>query len=146
MSCSGVFLAVVMHLAGVPPLAFAVGVYLPLATTMAVFVGGLVRWIVDGIKRTPAEESDSSPAVLLSSGYIAGGAIAGILIALVAVIPGASTWLDLSQRFPPRLERQPLAGPGHLRHDDLAILIAGRPGPPVPRSRAGGREQGRDRP
>ena len=97
----GVFLAVVMHLAGVPALAFAVGVYLPLSTSMPIFVGGLVRWLVDGIKRTPAEESDSSPAVLLASGYIAGGAIAGILIALFLVIPGASTLLDLSRRLPP---------------------------------------------
>ena len=64
------------------------GVYLPLSTSMPIFVGGLVRGAVDRIKRTPAEESDSSPAVLLSSGYIAGGAIAGILIAVLAVVPG----------------------------------------------------------
>ena len=49
----GVFLAVVMHLAGVPALAFAVGVYLPLSTSMPIFVGGLVRGLVDWIKRTP---------------------------------------------------------------------------------------------
>ena len=66
-----------MHLSGVPALAFAVGVYLPLSTSMPIFVGGLVRAAVDRIKQTPAEDSDSSPAVLLSSGYIAGGAIAG---------------------------------------------------------------------
>ncbi len=103
----GVFIAVVMHLAGVPALAFAVGVYLPLSTSMPIFVGGLVRGLVDWLKRTPAEESDSSPAVLLSSGYIAGGAIAAILIAIVAVIPGASTWLDLSRQLPPRWNDSP---------------------------------------
>jgi hypothetical protein len=83
----GVMIAVVVHLAGVPVLAFAVGVYLPLSTSMPIFVGGMARLLVDRMKRTPPEESDSSPAVLLSSGYIAGGAIAGILIAALAVLP-----------------------------------------------------------
>jgi uncharacterized oligopeptide transporter (OPT) family protein len=96
----GVFIAVVMQLAGVPALAFAVGVYLPLSTSMPIFVGGLVRGAVDRLKRTPAAESDSSPAVLLASGYIAGGAIAGILIAILAVIPGASRRIDLSTKLP----------------------------------------------
>ena len=58
----GVMIAVVLELAGVPALAFAVGVYLPLSTSVPIFVGGLVRWLVDRIKRTPAEESDTSPA------------------------------------------------------------------------------------
>ncbi len=96
----GVFIAIVMHLAGVPALAFAVGVYLPLSTSVPIFVGGIVRAVVDWIKKTPAEESDSSPAVLLSSGYIAGGAIAGILIATLAILPQASKLLDLSSRLP----------------------------------------------
>jgi len=95
----GVFIAVVMHLAGVPALAFAVGVYLPLATSVPIFVGGAIRALVDRIKQTPPEESDSSPAVLFSSGYIAGGAIAGILIAIVAILPGASKQLDLSANY-----------------------------------------------
>src|SRR5262249_34716172 len=96
----GVCIAVVMQLAGVPALAFAGGVYLPLSTSMPIFVGGLVRGAADWPRRTPSEESASSPAVLLSSGYIAGGAIAGILIAILAVIPGASGFLDLSRRLP----------------------------------------------
>ncbi len=103
----GVFIAVVMELAGVPSLAFAVGVYLPLSTSAPIFVGGLIRGLVDWRTRrkaasdaTSASDSDSSPAVLLSSGYIAGGAIAGILIALIAIIPGASKLLDLSRFLP----------------------------------------------
>jgi putative OPT family oligopeptide transporter len=98
----GVFIAIVMRLAGISPLAFAVGVYLPLATTTPIFVGGLVRWVVDGIKRTPPEESDSSPAVLLASGYIAGGATAGILLALLQVSPTAAKLFDLSGGLPQR--------------------------------------------
>ncbi|MEA2630938.1 MAG: hypothetical protein QOE66_1157, partial [Chloroflexota bacterium] len=103
----GVFIAVVMQLAGVPALAFAVGVYLPLSTSMPIFIGGLVRGAVDRLRRTPAHESDSSPAVLLSSGYIAGGAIAGILIAILAVIPGASGLFDVSRALPPRWNDSP---------------------------------------
>ncbi len=92
----GVMIAIVMQLAGVPALAFAVGVYLPLATSAPIFVGGCLRALVDRVRKSDPEKSDSSPAVLLSCGYIAGGAIAGILIAVLAVIPGAVKRLDLS--------------------------------------------------
>ena len=92
----GVMIAVVLELAGVPSLAFAVGVYLPLSSSTPIFVGGMVRWLVDARQRrhfrsrgvTLSEEemvaeTDKSPGVLLSSGYIAGGAIAGIVIAFL---------------------------------------------------------------
>lgn len=92
----GVVIAVVLQLAGVPSLAFAVGVYLPLSSSAPIFIGGLVRAAVDRVNKSSAAESDSSPAVLLSSGYIAGGSIAGILVALLAIIPGASKTFDLS--------------------------------------------------
>lgn len=100
----GVMVAVVLELSGVPSLAFAVGVYLPLATSMPIFIGGMLRWLVD-YKRakelsgqnidaeTLAAEADSSPGVLAASGYIAGGAIAGIIIAISA---GAFTAFDKS--------------------------------------------------
>ncbi|WP_435009158.1 OPT family oligopeptide transporter [Tundrisphaera lichenicola] len=97
----GALISVLMQLSLVPSLAFAVGVYLPLSTSMPIFVGGLVRVAVDRIKKANAEDSDSSPAVLLSSGYIAGGAIAGILIALLALAPSSvSNALDLSRQLP----------------------------------------------
>jgi putative OPT family oligopeptide transporter len=90
----GVMIAVTLELSFVPALAFAVGVYLPLSSSSPIFFGGLVRWLVDRQTRrkaamaamTPeqfAEESDKSPGVLLASGYIAGGAIAGIIIAFI---------------------------------------------------------------
>ena len=95
----GVMIAITLQLSFVPALAFAVGVYLPLASSTPIFFGGLVRWLVDHkTRRRPAyasrteaqfaEESDKSPGVLLSSGYIAGGAIAGIVIAILAGVPG----------------------------------------------------------
>ena len=90
----GVMIAVVLELCGVSSLAFAVGVYLPISSSAPIFVGGMVRWCVDRWMRRKlqkhelkeeelAAESDKSPGVLLASGYIAGGAIAGIIIAII---------------------------------------------------------------
>lgn len=91
----GVMIAVVLQMSFVPALAFAVGVYIPLAASTPILVGGFIRWLVDRRTRRKAAyaamndeqftaESDKSPGVLLASGYIAGGAIAGIAIAFFA--------------------------------------------------------------
>ena len=92
----GVMIAVVLEMSAIPALAFAVGVYLPISSSTPIFVGGMIRWLVDARQRrhlrsrgvTLSEEelvaeSDKSPGVLLASGYIAGGAIAGIIVAIV---------------------------------------------------------------
>jgi putative OPT family oligopeptide transporter len=90
----GVMSSIVLELCGASSLAFAVGVYLPISSSAPLFVGGLVRWLVDGrIRRRLRShnlnedelvaEGDRSPGVLLGSGYIAGGAIAGIIIAFM---------------------------------------------------------------
>jgi len=90
----GALLAVVLELAGVPSLPFAVGVYLPIQTSTPIFVGGLVRLFVDKIKRK--DEGETSPGVLMSSGYIAGGSIAGVLIAFLSFAPDKfNSWLNL---------------------------------------------------
>ncbi len=89
----GVMIAIALELAGIPSLAFAVGLYLPIAVSAPIFVGGIVRWAVDkdlvkklrGRNLTEEQiiaETDRSPGVLLASGYIAGGALAGIIVAL----------------------------------------------------------------
>ncbi|RPI84166.1 MAG: peptide transporter, partial [Planctomycetaceae bacterium] len=96
----GAFIALVMQLAGVSALPFAVGVYLPLSTSVAVFLGGAVRALADRLTNRTAEEGDTSPGVLFSSGYIAGGSVAAILIIFVSLIPGASAALDLGSRLP----------------------------------------------
>jgi uncharacterized oligopeptide transporter (OPT) family protein len=82
----GVLIAIVLELCGVSSLAFAVGVYLPLSSSAPIFIGGLVRWLVDKVRRRP-DEGDSSPGVLLSSGYIAGGALATLLVAPLTFLP-----------------------------------------------------------
>lgn len=74
----GVLIAFTIELCGLPSLAFAVGVYLPLSASTPIFAGGVLRWLVDKVRNRP-EEGDSSPGVLLSSGYIAGGSIAALL-------------------------------------------------------------------
>jgi putative OPT family oligopeptide transporter len=78
----GVFVAVTLELCGIHSLSFAVGSYLPIATTAPIFVGGLVRWWVErstGVK----QESDLSAGTLFSSGLIAGGSICGIFYAVL---------------------------------------------------------------
>ena len=100
----GGVIAAVLEMCGIPSLAFAVGVYLPLSSSSPIFFGGAVRWLVDRHLRhrhraanlTEAEmiaETDKSPGVLVASGYIAGGAIAGIGIAFMA---GALTGFNQS--------------------------------------------------
>jgi putative OPT family oligopeptide transporter len=80
----GAFLAIAMEVLGVPSLPVAVGVYLPISTSATMFMGGIVRWLVE--RRMAPEEregpaADSGPGVLFSSGLIAGGAIMGVLLA-----------------------------------------------------------------
>jgi putative OPT family oligopeptide transporter len=78
----GVFISVVLELCGVHSLSFAVGSYLPVATTAPIFAGGLVRWWVE--RRDGAtEEGELGAGTLFSSGLIAGGSICGILYAVL---------------------------------------------------------------
>ncbi len=77
----GMGLSLVMELSGVSSLAFAVGAYLPLSTTSTIYIGGLIKWLVD--KRKKSEESETGPGALFSSGLIAGGTITGILVAVL---------------------------------------------------------------
>jgi putative OPT family oligopeptide transporter len=83
----GVFLTFAIELMGLQSLPIAVGVYLPISTSSAMFAGGAVRWLVErrskGAQRTLLE-IESGPGVLFSSGLIAGGALAGVTIAAVA--------------------------------------------------------------
>jgi hypothetical protein len=89
----GVVIAIVLEMVGVASLPFAVGVYLPLSTSAPILIGGLIRWWAERRQRRQypelnaqerAAHSDRAPGVLLASGYIAGGALAGIVIAFCA--------------------------------------------------------------
>jgi len=81
----GAALAVVVQLCGVSSLAWAVGAYLPISTTFPIFVGGLMRALGDRL-RGKKEASEVSSGMLYSTGLVAGGSIAGILIAVLASV------------------------------------------------------------
>ncbi len=85
----GVALVIAIELLGIRSLTFAVGAYLPIATTLPIFVGGVVRWLVDRAAERAGEtgaESEASSGSLFASGLIAAGGIAGLIgVALKAV-------------------------------------------------------------
>jgi uncharacterized oligopeptide transporter (OPT) family protein len=97
----GVFMVVVLELCGVRSLAFAVGSYLPIATTAPIFCGGVVSWLLQVV--TKRREGEVSSGALFAAGLIAGGSIGGLILAgLVGfevdqkVALGAKYWPDLS--------------------------------------------------
>ena len=121
----GVFLVVAVELLGIRSLSFAVGAYLSIATTLAIFCGGIVRWMIDsavvkaaaarrrerqseeGLEESMGEaslaeldtESEISPGSLYASGLIAAGGIVGLLGVALKLYEAASGHVDLV-RFP----------------------------------------------
>src|SRR5437773_1432648 len=97
----GVFITIAIELMGVQALPVAVGVYLPISTSSAMFAGGVVRWLIE--RRAQARQQslaqvESGPGVLFSSGLIAGGAICGIVLAAIAGVLGSAD--ALAERVP----------------------------------------------
>ena len=75
----GVFLVIAVELLGVRSLSFAVGSYLGIGTTAAIFCGGVVRWLAEsGVEHKEGEE-ETSPGSLYASGLIAAGGIVGLM-------------------------------------------------------------------
>ena len=84
----GAFIAITMELCGVKALSFAVGLYLPLSTTLPIFVGGVIRGVSDWMtkRRTgKLEHSELGKGSLFATGLVAGGALAGVIIAMLTV-------------------------------------------------------------
>jgi uncharacterized oligopeptide transporter (OPT) family protein len=84
----GFFIAVMIELCGIKALAFAIGLYLPLATTLPIFIGGAIKGIVDWgaeRKKEVVEDGDLGKGSLFATGLIAGGALSGVLVALLSV-------------------------------------------------------------
>jgi putative OPT family oligopeptide transporter len=84
----GVAIALFMELLGFGSLTFAVGVYLPLSSTMPVFLGGVVRKLCDRIYRRPPDDEAEKEGTLFCSGLIAGASIIGIFAAMQGFLPG----------------------------------------------------------
>ncbi len=75
--------AVVVELLGIGSLSFAIGLYLPIHTSVPIMIGGLIKAMVDKVtKRTKTEETDNG--ILYASGLIAGDALMGVIIAMFA--------------------------------------------------------------
>jgi putative OPT family oligopeptide transporter len=86
----GMFISIVVELCGVRSLSFAVGAYLPLSTTAPIFVGGIMKALVDrmsGDATVGHEESEISSGMLYSTGLVAGGSLTGVAIALLSGVP-----------------------------------------------------------
>ncbi|HAN37703.1 MAG TPA: peptide transporter, partial [Chitinophagaceae bacterium] len=97
----GAAIAITMELCGIKALSFAVGVYLPLSTTLTIFIGGAIRGIVDWRKKqqhskltASAEEEDLGKGNLFATGLVAGGAIAGVIVAILSSIPSTDTFIQ----------------------------------------------------
>lgn len=94
----GVFIALVVELCGIKALSFAIGIYLPLSTTFPIFIGGAIRGIAEwrqkrkNIQLTP-EEEDLGKGNLFATGLVAGGALAGVLVAILSSIDSVNTKL-----------------------------------------------------
>ena len=91
----GVFIAIVMELCGIKALSFAIGIYLPLSTTLPIFIGGAIRGVVEWREkrkniRVAPEEEDLGKGNLFATGLVAGGALAGVLVAFLSASDGVS--------------------------------------------------------
>ena len=95
----GVFVAIVMELCGIKSLSFAVGAYLPLSTTLPIFIGGAIRGLIEWKQKKnkveiKPEEEELSKGSLFATGLVAGGAVAGVLIAFVSGTDGGNKFLN----------------------------------------------------
>lgn len=115
----GALIAVTLELCGVSSLAFAVGLYVPIQYSTPIFIGGILRWGIDWYQarqsaadlqaagddpeaRARAEveairKSETSPGVLLASGYIAGGSLAGVVVAFLEFVPTFKNAIDMEK-------------------------------------------------
>lgn len=95
----GVAIAVVVEIIGIPVLPFAIGIYLPVHLNACIMVGGLIRLVMDKLRRSDDEKKAiTNDGVLFCSGMIAGEGLVGIVLALLAVF-GINSVFDLSAKF-----------------------------------------------
>ena len=115
----GVFLVIAVELLGIRSLSFAVGAYLSIATTLAIFVGGMVRWFIDSAaakaKIGAETESEISPGSLYASGLIAAGGIVGLMGVALKLYEAATGREDILL-FP---------ATNPLHHDWVSVVMFG---------------------
>ncbi len=92
----GACIAIIVEIIGIPVLPFAIGIYLPVQLNACIMVGGIVRLVLDKMKRKEEEKKQIiSDGILFCSGMIAGEGLVGILLAILAVV-GVGEALDIS--------------------------------------------------
>lgn len=102
----GVFFSITMELCGVKALSFAVGLYLPLSTTLPIWVGGVVKGLVDWVatrKGGTAEDAELGGGSLMATGLVAGGALTGVVVALLNVNEGINKFLEEKLNLEPAI-------------------------------------------
>src|SRR3984957_8057840 len=104
------FFSICLEILGIPSLPVATGSYLPLSTTATMFMGGVVRWLVER-RAGLSTDQDSGPGALFSSGLIAGGAITGVVLAALTVY-GVDATYNLGDRI------------GSIAQNPLVSLVA----------------------
>ena len=126
----GAFLSLTMELCGVKSLSFAVGAYLPLSTTAPIFVGGAVKGLADWVAERagekkkgelgshPEEDSELGPGNLFATGLVAGGAIAGVV---VAIFSAKDSWAEGLKKL--SLEHALIASFGPKGYELLGALM-----------------------
>jgi hypothetical protein len=122
----GVFIVIGVELLGIRSLSFAVGFYISIATTLAIFTGGIVRWIVDRAAAKAGEtkdESDVSPGSLYASGLIAAGGVVGLLGIFIKLLENApaSKWYHIKEGALLLGNRVPAIGNSNL----IAVVMFG---------------------
>ncbi len=92
----GVFLSIVLELCGIKSLSFAVGAYLPLSTTLPIAIGGAIRGFVEqkSTSTKTAEEEELGKGNLFATGLVAGGAVAGVVIAFISGSESGNSFLE----------------------------------------------------
>ena len=89
---AGAFLALILNFMGVPVLAFALGMFIPLSLNTPLLVGGFIAWLVsrkrekDGEKAEELAQARNEKGTLIASGFIAGGALMGVVSALIKFV------------------------------------------------------------
>jgi putative OPT family oligopeptide transporter len=118
----GVFLVIAVELLGIRSLSFAVGSYLGLHTTLAIFCGGVVRWLAERGRQTSAHaESEVSPGSLFASGLIAAGGVLGLVAIIINVLGDPELGIQL---IPPGvLALGPRIAPGLAASNIFAVLM-----------------------
>lgn len=93
----GLFVAITLELCSVKSLSFAVGLYLPLSTTLPIWIGGVMRGLTDWLttRRGDAkQDEDLGRGSLFATGLVAGGALAGVVVALLQASDGSAKALE----------------------------------------------------